>query len=82
MLDCKTHLETGGSLLELESRRDAQGGSLLHVAAANGYAPVVKYLLELGFRTDIADNDGYYATHAAVAWQEVLYMILLLRNVI
>lgn len=43
----------------------------LHIAAANGYASVVEFLLEQGVRTDVKDKDEWEPTHAAACWGHV-----------
>ncbi|XP_072918141.1 protein phosphatase 1 regulatory inhibitor subunit 16B-like [Hemitrygon akajei] len=51
--------------------RDAQGATLLHVVAANGYCTVAELLLENGAKVNIKDNDGWEPLHAAACWGQM-----------
>ncbi|CAD5110855.1 DgyrCDS221 [Dimorphilus gyrociliatus] len=49
--------------------RDKQGASVLHVAAANGYEKVAKWILDNRLvATDVKDNDQWQPIHAAAYW--------------
>uniref|UniRef100_A0A1L8DND3 Protein phosphatase 1 regulatory subunit 16A n=1 Tax=Nyssomyia neivai TaxID=330878 RepID=A0A1L8DND3_9DIPT len=56
---------------------DQQGATPLHIAAANGYARVVEYLLDQHIMVDSVDNDLWTPVHAAACWGhlEVLEML-------
>uniref|UniRef100_A0A670JZE6 Uncharacterized protein n=1 Tax=Podarcis muralis TaxID=64176 RepID=A0A670JZE6_PODMU len=47
---------------------DAQGATLLHIAAANGYLHAAEILLDHGARLDLKDWDGWEPLHAAAFW--------------
>ncbi|XP_018420692.1 PREDICTED: protein phosphatase 1 regulatory subunit 12A-like [Nanorana parkeri] len=49
-------------------RHPTTGASPLHVAAAKGYAEVIRLLLQLGFDVDFRDFDGWTPLHAAAHW--------------
>ncbi|XP_062897215.1 protein phosphatase 1 regulatory inhibitor subunit 16B-like [Mobula hypostoma] len=51
--------------------RDAQGATLLHVVAANGYCTVAELLLENGAKVNVKDNDGWEPLHAAACWGQM-----------
>uniref|UniRef100_A0A8C4NLT7 Protein phosphatase 1 regulatory subunit 16A n=1 Tax=Eptatretus burgeri TaxID=7764 RepID=A0A8C4NLT7_EPTBU len=52
-------------------QRDDQGGTLLHVAAANGFARAIEKLLERSLALKARDNDGWEPIHAAVYWGQL-----------
>ncbi|XP_055693229.1 protein phosphatase 1 regulatory subunit 16A isoform X1 [Lutzomyia longipalpis] len=56
---------------------DHQGATPLHIAAANGYARVVEFLLDQHIVVDAVDNDLWTPVHAAACWGhlEVLEML-------
>ncbi|KAH8328169.1 hypothetical protein KR067_005084 [Drosophila pandora] len=64
---------TGGDLEE----PDYQCATPLHIAAANGYARVVEFLLEQHVNVDAMDKDLWTPVHAAACWGhlEVLEML-------
>lgn len=62
------------------NRHDSQGATLLHVAAANGYAQAAEMLLEGGARTDVRDSDGWTPLHAAACWGQVHVAELLVSH--
>ncbi|CAH8667150.1 unnamed protein product [Heterobilharzia americana] len=47
---------------------DAQGASMLHIAASNGYEEVTLFLLKRGAKIDLPDKDGWQAIHIAACW--------------
>uniref|UniRef100_A0A8C1W077 Protein phosphatase 1, regulatory subunit 16B n=1 Tax=Cyprinus carpio TaxID=7962 RepID=A0A8C1W077_CYPCA len=53
------------------NRHDSQGATLLHIAAANGFAQAAEMLLEGGARTEMRDSDGWTPLHAAACWGQV-----------
>ncbi|XP_051887314.1 protein phosphatase 1 regulatory inhibitor subunit 16B-like [Pristis pectinata] len=53
------------------SARDAQGATLLHVVAANGYCTVAELLLEHGAKVNVKDHDGWEPLHAAACWGQM-----------
>ncbi|XP_053943959.1 protein phosphatase 1 regulatory subunit 12B isoform X11 [Cuculus canorus] len=44
------------------------GATALHVAAAKGYAEVMRLLIQAGFNLNVQDNDGWTPLHAAAHW--------------
>ncbi|XP_068020761.1 protein phosphatase 1 regulatory subunit 12B isoform X8 [Melanerpes formicivorus] len=44
------------------------GATALHVAAAKGYAEVLRLLIQAGFNLNVQDNDGWTPLHAAAHW--------------
>ncbi|XP_016095399.1 protein phosphatase 1 regulatory inhibitor subunit 16B [Sinocyclocheilus grahami] len=62
------------------NRHDSQGATLLHVAAANGFAQVAEMLLEGGARTEMRDSDGWTPLHAAACWGQVHVAELLVSH--
>ncbi|KAI1892421.1 hypothetical protein AGOR_G00133180 [Albula goreensis] len=59
---------------------DSQGVTLLHIAAANGYAQVAEALLQGGARTEVQDRDGWHPLHAAVCWGQIHMAELLVSH--
>ncbi|XP_073430025.1 protein phosphatase 1 regulatory subunit 12B-like isoform X3 [Dendrobates tinctorius] len=49
-------------------RHPTTGATPLHVAAAKGYAEVIRLLLQLGCDVDSRDLDGWTPLHAAAHW--------------
>ncbi|XP_062338896.1 protein phosphatase 1 regulatory subunit 12A isoform X4 [Osmerus eperlanus] len=49
-------------------RHAKSGGTALHVAAAKGYAEVLKLLIQAGYDVNIKDFDGWTPLHAAAHW--------------
>ncbi|XP_016135655.1 protein phosphatase 1 regulatory subunit 12A-like [Sinocyclocheilus grahami] len=49
-------------------RHAKSGGTALHVAAAKGYAEVLKLLIQAGYDVNIKDYDGWTPLHAAAHW--------------
>ncbi|KAL4452016.1 hypothetical protein ABPG75_007678 [Micractinium tetrahymenae] len=47
---------------------DAEGCSLLIIAAYRGDLPAMRFLLRRGARVDVADNDGETALHYVLVW--------------
>ena len=43
----------------------------LHIAAANGYDKVAKYLLDSNVEVNTKDHDGWQPIHAAACWAHV-----------
>ncbi|KAJ8259423.1 hypothetical protein GJAV_G00169100 [Gymnothorax javanicus] len=60
--------------------QDSQGATLLHIAAANGYAQAAELLLEGGARMDQRDADGWQALHAAACWGQMHVAELLVSH--
>ncbi|XP_066058696.1 protein phosphatase 1 regulatory subunit 16A isoform X3 [Chamaea fasciata] len=56
------------------------GATLLHVAAANGYAQAAELLLEHRARPDARDRDGWQPLHAAACWGQVQLAELLVAH--
>ena len=48
------YLSNGGKI----NQRNQFGGTLLHVASANGYKEIVKFLLSKGAKVNIKNNRG------------------------
>ncbi|XP_043946395.1 protein phosphatase 1 regulatory inhibitor subunit 16B [Protopterus annectens] len=59
---------------------DAQGATLLHIAAANGYTQAAELLLEHGIRVDSKDCDGWEPLHAATCWGQMQVAELLVSH--
>ncbi|XP_051562060.1 protein phosphatase 1 regulatory inhibitor subunit 16B-like [Myxocyprinus asiaticus] len=74
--DIQNILQDGADI----SKHDSQGATLLHVAAANGYAQAAELLLEGGARTDLRDVDGWQPLHAAACWGQVHVAELLVSH--
>ncbi|KAM9311186.1 protein phosphatase 1 regulatory subunit 12A [Gastrophryne carolinensis] len=51
-----------------DSRHPKSGGTALHVAAAKGYAEVLKLLIQAGYDINVKDYDGWTPLHAAAHW--------------
>ncbi|XP_052428990.1 protein phosphatase 1 regulatory inhibitor subunit 16B-like, partial [Carassius gibelio] len=62
------------------NQHDSQGATLLHIAAANGYAQAAEMLMEGGARTDMKDSDGWTPLHAAACWGQVHVAELLVSH--
>ncbi|CAN0272589.1 unnamed protein product [Lampetra fluviatilis] len=67
MEDVRRAIANGDSL----EHRDAQGATLLHVAAAHGCSRVAELLLEQGMSPDARDEDGWEPLHAAAYWGQM-----------
>ncbi|KAG8515431.1 LOW QUALITY PROTEIN: Protein phosphatase 1 regulatory subunit 16A [Galemys pyrenaicus] len=68
------------SLLQTGAQPDApghHGATLLHVAAAHGFAEVAALLLERGASPRVRDLDGWEPLHAAAYWGQVHLVELL-----
>ncbi|XP_017862768.1 PREDICTED: protein phosphatase 1 regulatory subunit 12A isoform X22 [Drosophila arizonae] len=57
-----------GDLSEVDRPHPKTGATALHVAAAKGYAKVLRLLLAAGCNVDRQDNDGWTPLHAAAHW--------------
>uniref|UniRef100_U3JSZ8 Protein phosphatase 1 regulatory subunit 16B n=1 Tax=Ficedula albicollis TaxID=59894 RepID=U3JSZ8_FICAL len=75
---CDIHdiLATGQDL----NRTDAQGATLLHIAAANGYLHAAEVLLDQGASLDVKDWDGWEPLHAAAFWGQMQMAELLVSH--
>ncbi|XP_029008056.1 protein phosphatase 1 regulatory inhibitor subunit 16B [Betta splendens] len=62
------------------NQQDSQGATLLHIAAANGYAQAAERLLEGGARMDLRDSDGWQPLHAAACWGQMHVAELLVSH--
>ncbi|XP_038659523.1 protein phosphatase 1 regulatory inhibitor subunit 16B [Scyliorhinus canicula] len=67
IIDIREGIQDGTDL----DARDAQGGTLLHIVAANGYCTVAELLLEHGAKVNIKDHDGWEPLHAAACWGQM-----------
>ncbi|XP_075561942.1 LOW QUALITY PROTEIN: protein phosphatase 1 regulatory subunit 16A [Pelecanus crispus] len=70
-------------LLQVGADLDAprgHGATLLHIAAANGYAEAAELLLEHRAGTDAKDEDGWEPLHAAACWGQVQLAELLVAH--
>ncbi|XP_075351527.1 protein phosphatase 1 regulatory subunit 16A [Mycteria americana] len=56
------------------------GATLLHIAAANGYAEAAELLLEHRAGIDAKDEDGWEPLHAAACWGQVQLVELLVAH--
>ncbi|XP_054672022.1 protein phosphatase 1 regulatory subunit 16A [Grus americana] len=56
------------------------GATLLHIAAANGYAEAAELLLEHRAGIDARDEDGWEPLHAAACWGQVQLVELLVAH--
>lgn len=68
MLEDLREISEDGGELELQ---DHQGATPLHVAAANGYARAVEFLLDHHVNVDATDVDLWTPCHAAACWGHV-----------
>lgn len=64
--DAKKAKESGYDL----DAKDKEGSTLLHLAAANGYIDLARYLLSEAVSVNIQDNDGWTPIHAAACWMQ------------
>ncbi|XP_036261921.1 protein phosphatase 1 regulatory subunit 16A isoform X1 [Molothrus ater] len=65
---------------ELDAPRGQHGGTLLHVAAANGYLEAAELLLAHGAGPAARDADGWQPLHAAACWGQVQLAELLVAH--
>lgn len=56
------------SIDDILSYRSEEGATPLHIASANGYQSVVKYLLSQHVSINLQDRDGWTPLHAAAFW--------------
>lgn len=75
--DLKDYVAEGGRLIDI---RDQNGVSPLHVAAANGYLEVGKFLLDHKVPINIRDDDSWEPIHAAACWQQLSMLDLLVQH--
>ncbi|XP_045928011.1 protein phosphatase 1 regulatory subunit 12A isoform X3 [Micropterus dolomieu] len=61
-------------------RHAKSGGTSLHVAAAKGYAEVLKLLIQAGYDVNIKDYDGWTPLHAAAHWGKEEACRILVEN--
>ncbi|XP_036433083.1 protein phosphatase 1 regulatory subunit 12A isoform X2 [Colossoma macropomum] len=61
-------------------RHAKSGGTALHVAAAKGYAEVLKLLIQAGYDVNIKDYDGWTPLHAAAHWGKEEACRILVEN--
>lgn len=61
-------------------RHTKSGGTALHVAAAKGYAEVLKLLIQAGYDVNIKDYDGWSPLHAAAHWGKEEACRILVEN--
>ncbi|XP_029598241.1 protein phosphatase 1 regulatory subunit 12A isoform X10 [Salmo trutta] len=61
-------------------RHAKSGGTALHVAAAKGYAEVLKLLIQAGYDVNIKDFDGWTPLHAASHWGKEEACKILVEN--
>ncbi|XP_064641766.1 protein phosphatase 1 regulatory subunit 16A-like isoform X9 [Lineus longissimus] len=59
---------------------DRNGATPLHIAAANGYVEVTKFLLQHNVPIDARDNDSWQPIHAAACWGQPLILELLVQH--
>lgn len=60
-------------------KKDKEGATLLHLAAANGYIDLARYLLSEAVSVNVQDNDGWTPLHAAACWMQPDVVELLSR---
>ncbi|XP_053317992.1 protein phosphatase 1 regulatory subunit 12A [Spea bombifrons] len=63
-----------------DARHPKSGGTALHVAAAKGYAEVLKLLIQAGYDVNIKDFDGWTPLHAAAHWGKEEACRILVEN--
>ncbi|XP_041444520.1 protein phosphatase 1 regulatory subunit 12A isoform X2 [Xenopus laevis] len=61
-------------------RHSKSGGTALHVAAAKGYAEVLKLLIQVGYDINVKDFDGWTPLHAAAHWGKEEACKILVEN--
>ncbi|XP_048861798.1 protein phosphatase 1 regulatory subunit 12A isoform X3 [Brienomyrus brachyistius] len=61
-------------------RHAKSGGTAIHVAAAKGYAEVLKLLIQAGYDVNIKDFDGWTPLHAAAHWAKEEACRILVEN--
>nr|XP_002122972.1 protein phosphatase 1 regulatory inhibitor subunit 16B-like isoform X1 [Ciona intestinalis] len=64
MEDVVAMVESGGDI----EKKDENGATILHIAAANGYVDLTRYFLLQTTNVNIQDNDGWTPLHAAACW--------------
>ncbi|CAF1396907.1 unnamed protein product [Adineta ricciae] len=64
----KKSLSSSRSIDDILSYRNDEGATPLHIASANGYQSVVKYLLDQHVSLNLQDADGWTPVHAAAFW--------------
>lgn len=64
----KKSLSSSRSIDDILSYRNSEGATPLHIASANGYQSVVRYLLDQHVSLNLQDADGWTPTHAAAFW--------------
>ncbi|XP_036366790.1 protein phosphatase 1 regulatory subunit 12A isoform X2 [Octopus sinensis] len=74
--DLVEHVKQGKNLQDI---RDHNGVTPLHIAAANGYLEVAKYLLDHKVPVNSRDDESWEPIHAAACWQESLMLDLLVE---
>ncbi|XP_067950569.1 protein phosphatase 1 regulatory subunit 16A-like isoform X2 [Watersipora subatra] len=77
MQDMKEYERDGN---DLTLWRDRTGATLLHIAAAYGYADVTSYLLSKRNDVNAMDSDGWTPAMAAACWGQVPVLELLAKN--
>ncbi|XP_040289135.1 protein phosphatase 1 regulatory subunit 16A [Bufo bufo] len=65
--DIRQLLESGSEV----NAQDQSGTSLLHIAAANGYAAAAELLLDHKASVNARDSDGWEPLHAAACWGQI-----------
>ncbi|NXD87666.1 PP16A phosphatase, partial [Halcyon senegalensis] len=76
LLEIRQLVEAGA---ELDAPR-GHGATLLHIAAANGYAEAAQLLLEHRAGVSACDQDGWQPLHAAACWGQVPLVELLVAH--
>ena len=61
-------LSSSTTIDDILSYRNDEGATPLHIACANGYYPVVDYLLQQHVSIHLPDADGWKPIHAAAFW--------------
>uniref|UniRef100_V9KI97 Protein phosphatase 1 regulatory subunit 16A n=1 Tax=Callorhinchus milii TaxID=7868 RepID=V9KI97_CALMI len=59
---------------------DSHGGTMLHVAAANGYCSAAELLLKYGAKVNVKDLDRWEPLHAAACWGQLQIAELLVAH--
>ena len=80
--ECLARLENSGATIDaiLSSHTSDRGCTPIHLAAENGNASVLEYLLSKGGKCDLKSNDGQTALHFAAKGHHLECVKVLIRN--
>ncbi|XP_047424853.1 protein phosphatase 1 regulatory subunit 16A [Mugil cephalus] len=76
LADTRALIQSGAEV----NAQDNNGGTLLHIASANGYMSVAELLLENKAQVEVKDSDGWTPLHAASCWGQLQMVELLVAH--